>query len=46
VVRLLEEAYYVLEGEVEAMAEDEVFTPANHSYRFNRDWDYLAERLG
>ena len=19
--------------------------PANHSYRFNRDWDYLAERL-
>ncbi len=76
----LEEAYYVLEGEVEAMAEDEVFMlgpgdvfwtsvgcvhafrnksqgrvrwletqspqpPANHSYRFNRDWDYLAERL-
>ena len=77
----LEEAYYILEGEVEAMAEDEVFMlgpgdvfwtsvgcvhafrnksegkvrwletqspqpPANHSYRFNRDWDYLAERLG
>jgi quercetin dioxygenase-like cupin family protein len=20
--------------------------PANHSYRFNRDWDYLTERLG
>jgi len=20
--------------------------PANHSYRFNRDWEYLAERLG
>jgi len=20
--------------------------PANHSYRFNRDWDYLAEHLG
>jgi quercetin dioxygenase-like cupin family protein len=20
--------------------------PANHSYRFNRDWDHLAERLG
>jgi quercetin dioxygenase-like cupin family protein len=20
--------------------------PANHSYRFNRDWDYLAERCG
>jgi quercetin dioxygenase-like cupin family protein len=77
----LEEAYYILEGEVEAMAQDEVFTlgpgdvfwtgvgcvhafhnkgqgkvrwletqspqpPSNHSYRFNRDWDYLAERLG
>jgi quercetin dioxygenase-like cupin family protein len=77
----LEETYYILEGEVEAMAEDDVFTlgpgdvfwtsvgcihafhnrsqgrvrwletqspqpPANHSYRFNRDWDYLAERLG
>jgi quercetin dioxygenase-like cupin family protein len=76
----LEETYYMLEGEVEAMAEDEVFTlgpgdvfwtsvgcvhafrnksqgkvrwletqspqpPANHSYRFNRDWDYLSERL-
>jgi quercetin dioxygenase-like cupin family protein len=76
----LEEAYYMLEGEVEAMADDDVFTlgpgdvfwtsvgcvhafhnksqgkvrwletqspqpPANHSYRFNRDWDYLAERL-
>jgi quercetin dioxygenase-like cupin family protein len=77
----LEETYYMLEGEVEAMAEDDVFTlgpgdvfwtsvgcvhafrnksqgkvrwletqspqpPANHSYRFNRDWDYLSERLG
>jgi quercetin dioxygenase-like cupin family protein len=76
----LEETYYILEGEVEAMADGEVFTlsrgdvfwtavgcvhafhnksrgrvrwletqspqpPANHSYRFNRDWDYLAERL-
>jgi quercetin dioxygenase-like cupin family protein len=76
----LEEAYYILEGEVEAMADDEVFVlrpgdvfwtgvgcihafwnksggrvrwletqspqpPANHSYRFNRDWDYLGERL-
>jgi quercetin dioxygenase-like cupin family protein len=76
----LEEAYYILEGEVEAMAEDDVFTlgpgdvfwtsvgcvhafrnksqgrvrwvetqspqpPANHSYRFNRDWDYLSDRL-
>jgi mannose-6-phosphate isomerase-like protein (cupin superfamily) len=20
--------------------------PSNHSYRFNRDWDYLAERIG
>jgi quercetin dioxygenase-like cupin family protein len=77
----LEETYYMLEGEVEAMADDDVFTlgpgdvfwtsvgcvhafrnksqgkvrwletqspqpPANHSYRFNRDWDYLSERLG
>jgi quercetin dioxygenase-like cupin family protein len=77
----LEESYYILEGEVEAMADDETFVlgpgdafwtgvgcihafwnrtggrvrwietqspqpPANHSYRFSRDWDYLAERLG
>jgi quercetin dioxygenase-like cupin family protein len=76
----LEEAYYVLEGEVEAQADDDRFTlrpgdflwtavgcihafrnpgpgrvrfletqtpqpPGNHSYRFNRDWDHLAERL-
>ena len=76
----LEETYYMLEGEVEAMADGDVFTlgpgdvfwtsvgcvhafhnksqgkvrwletqspqpPANHSYRFNRDWDYLSERL-
>jgi quercetin dioxygenase-like cupin family protein len=76
----LEETYYILEGEVEAMADDENFLlgagdvfwtgvgcihafwnrtdarvrwletqspqpPASHSYRFNRDWDYLAERL-
>jgi quercetin dioxygenase-like cupin family protein len=76
----LEETYYILEGEVEAMADDDVFTlsrgdvfwtgvgcvhafhnkgggrvrwletqspqpPANHSYRFNRDWEYLADRL-
>lgn len=76
----LEETYYMLEGEVEAMADGNVFTlgpgdvfwtsvgcvhafhnksqgkvrwletqspqpPANHSYRFNRDWDYLSERL-
>jgi quercetin dioxygenase-like cupin family protein len=76
----LEETYYILEGEVEAMADDEVFVlgpgdvfwtgvgcihafwnktdakvrwletqspqpPANYSYRFNRDWEYLAERL-
>ena len=73
----LEETYYMLEGEVEAMADGDVFTlgpgdvfwtsvgcvhafrnksqgkvrwletqspqpPANHSYRFNRDWDYLV----
>jgi len=77
----LEESYYILEGEVEAMADDETFVlgpgdafwtgvgcihafwnrtdgrvrwietqspqpPANHSYRFSRDWDYLAGRLG
>jgi len=76
----LEETYYILEGEVEAMADDETFVlgpgdvfwtgvgcvhafcnrtdgrvrwletqspqpPANYSYRFNRDWDYLAQRL-
>ena len=76
-----EETYYVLEGEVDATADDEQFTlapgdlfwtgvgcvhafynrsggrvrfletqsplpPANYSYRFNRDWDYLAEQLG
>jgi quercetin dioxygenase-like cupin family protein len=76
----LEETYYVLEGEVETMANDETFVlgpgdvfwtgvgcihafynrsggrvrfletqspqpPSNYSYRFNRDWDYLAERL-
>jgi quercetin dioxygenase-like cupin family protein len=76
----LEETYYMLDGQVEAMAEGDVFTlgpgdvfwtsvgcvhafrnrsqgkvrwletqspqpPANHSYRFNRDWDYLSERL-
>jgi mannose-6-phosphate isomerase-like protein (cupin superfamily) len=77
----LEEAYYVLEGEVVATANDDEFTlgpgdffwtsvgcihafynrsggrvrwletqapqlPSNYSYRFNRDWDYLAEQLG
>ncbi|MGZ4199492.1 MAG: cupin domain-containing protein [Thermoleophilia bacterium] len=77
----LEETYYILKGEVDAMADDDKFTlrpgdvfwtgvgsihafwnnsggrvrwletqspqpPANYSYRFNRDWDYLAERLG
>jgi quercetin dioxygenase-like cupin family protein len=77
----LEEAYYVLEGEVEAVADDETIVlragdvfwtgvgcihafvnrsatgrvrwletqapqpPSNHSYRFSRDWDYLAARL-
>ena len=75
-----EETYYVLSGQVEAMADGETFTldpgdvfwtgvgcvhafynrsddrvrwletqspqpPANYSYRFNRDWDYLAQRL-
>jgi quercetin dioxygenase-like cupin family protein len=76
----LEEAYFVLEGEVEATVDGDTFTlftgdflwtgvgcihafanrgprrvrwletqspqpPSNYSYRFNRDWDYLAERL-
>jgi quercetin dioxygenase-like cupin family protein len=76
----LEETYYMLDGEVEAMADDERFVlrpgdvfwtgvgcvhafwnnsgarvrwletqspqpPANHSYRFNRDWDHLAQKL-
>jgi quercetin dioxygenase-like cupin family protein len=76
----LEETYYILEGEVEAMADGDEFVlrsgdvfwtgvgsihafynrtnarvrwletqspqpPANHSYRFNRDWDYLSQRL-
>ena len=75
-----EETYYVLDGEVDASADDEQFTlgpgdlfwtgvgcihafhnrsggrvrfletqspqpPANYSYRFNRDWDYLAGQL-
>ena len=75
-----EETYYMLDGEVEAVADDTVFTlgpgdvfwtgvgcvhaffnrsagrvrwletqspqpPANYSYRFNRDWDYLADQL-
>ena len=77
----LEEAYVILQGEVEAMAdgqhyllkEGDVFwtgvgcihafwnrsdttvrwletsspaPPARHGYRFNRDWDYLDEKLG
>jgi mannose-6-phosphate isomerase-like protein (cupin superfamily) len=76
----LEEAYYILEGEVVAMADDQEFTlapgdlfwtgvgcrhafynrsdgrvrwletqspqlPTQHSYRFDRDWDYLAQQL-
>ena len=76
----LEEAYVMLEGEVEFHADGSVYVvkpgdvfwtgvgcihafyntsgarvrwletqapqlPAQHSYRFNRDWEYLAERL-
>jgi len=76
----LEESYYVLDGEVEAVADDQTYVlkpgdalwtgvgcihafynrtdttvrwletqspqpPARHSYRFNRDWDYLADKL-
>jgi quercetin dioxygenase-like cupin family protein len=76
----LEEAYLILEGEVEAWTEGQTYRlqagdffwtgvgtihafyntsrgnvrwletqapqpPRNHSYRFNREWDYLAQRL-
>jgi quercetin dioxygenase-like cupin family protein len=76
----LEEAYYILQGEVEAHADGQVYNlkegdvlwtavgsihaffnrtnttvrwletqspqpPARHSYRFNRDWEYLKEKL-
>jgi quercetin dioxygenase-like cupin family protein len=76
----LEEAYFILEGEIEAVAEDSRYVlapgdvfwtgvgcihafyntsdttvrwletqapqpPARHGYRFNRDWDYLQEKL-
>ena len=76
-----EEAYYVLEGEVDVVADGDRYAlrpgdvfwtatgcvhafyevkgepvrwletsapgpPARHSYRFERDWDYLAARLG
>jgi quercetin dioxygenase-like cupin family protein len=77
----LEEAYVILEGEVEAVADGKRYTmrvgdvlwtgvgsihafyntsngtvrwletqspqpPARYSYRFNRDWEYLARKLG
>jgi len=76
----LEEAYVILQGEVEAWADDQTYVlkegdvfwtgvgcihaffnrtqttvrwletqspqpPARHSYRFNRDWEYLKEKL-
>jgi quercetin dioxygenase-like cupin family protein len=76
-----EESYYMLEGEVDVVANGDRYTlrpgdvfwcavgcvhafyetqggrvrwletsapgpPARHSYRFERDWDYLAERIG
>jgi len=76
----LEEAYCILQGEVEAHADGQVYTlkegdvlwtavgsihaffnrtnttvrwletqspqpPARHSYRFNRDWEYLKQKL-
>ena len=76
-----EESYYMLEGEVDVIADDDRYTlrpgdffwtatgcvhafyetqggrvrwletsapgpPPRHSYRFERDWDYLADRLG
>ncbi|MDW5594514.1 cupin domain-containing protein [Conexibacter stalactiti] len=77
----LEESYFILDGEVEAVADGERYLlragdamwtgvgcihafyntsdatvrwletsspqpPSNHSYRFDRDWDHLAELLG
>lgn len=76
----LEEAYYLLDGEVEAVADDKIYIlkpgdvfwtgvgcvhafynrsnttvrwletqapqpPSRHSYRFNRDWDYVKDKL-
>ena len=76
-----EESYYILEGEVDAVADDQRYSlragdffwtgvgcihgfhnssggrvrwletqapqpPARHSYRFDRDWTYLEEKLG
>jgi len=76
----IEESYFVLEGEVEAVADGQCYTlregdlfwtgvgcihafynktdravrwletqspqpPARHSYRFNRDWEYLKEKI-
>jgi quercetin dioxygenase-like cupin family protein len=76
----LEEAYYLLDGEVEAVADGKTYVlqpgdvfwtgvgcihafynrsnrrvrwletqapqpPSRHSYRFNRDWDYLQQKL-
>ncbi|HZT16035.1 MAG TPA: cupin domain-containing protein [Gaiellaceae bacterium] len=76
-----EESYYMLEGEVDVVADGDRYTlrpgdvfwtavgclhafyevrggrvrwletsapgpPSRHSYRFERDWDYLAERIG
>jgi quercetin dioxygenase-like cupin family protein len=76
----LEEAYLILDGEVDAWVEGQTYRlqagdffwtgvgtihafyntsrgnvrwletqapqpPRNHSYRFNREWDYLAQRL-
>jgi quercetin dioxygenase-like cupin family protein len=76
----LEEAYYMLDGEVEAHADGQIYVlkpgdvlwtsvgsihaffnrtdttvrwletqspqpPARHSYRFNRDWEYLKQKL-
>jgi quercetin dioxygenase-like cupin family protein len=77
----LEEAYVILEGEIEAVADDKIHVlkrgdvlwtgvgcihafynrtgatvrwletqspqpPARHSYRFNRDWEYLEKKMG
>jgi quercetin dioxygenase-like cupin family protein len=38
--------YEVLGGRVRWLETSAPGPPARHSYRFERDWDYLAERLG
>jgi quercetin dioxygenase-like cupin family protein len=37
--------YNTSDGRVRFLETQSPQLPANHSYRFNRDWDYVAERL-